>query len=515
MRISITERAATQPVRRRLPAGSPASALALFTSGRTGEDQSGTQREQIGIPEFSHSARVEARDGLIDKLELASDHGFVEWEEDEEVNQFRACLGNSPMPTRGRAETWIHGRLFNVSPNMNHALTVRRKRTSWGTDEVPPPPFSGNLETRKYPPMHGRIRCGLKSKLWLNLAEILNSRLPLFTRCEPPTAEEILYSSRLASDLCRGLDGKTNLMPPELSLRAAVEAQRLALRRIFEGIDSELLRGAEMVTGDPPPSSVSTRYLSPRKIEIHWEFRRERASEYIAAIEPTLRAFHREARERSHGFDQGICGNARTVTIFLGEGEEIRVYAKEADRLRFEAIFSPKKQNGLIEGGYTANSVSEFTEKLDAFRVRAAKRINELLSFLSEWSGETPQQRASSSRFARRWFQSLGFQKPVEQMLELLRINGRITRGRTLNQDGHNVLRSAERKGLIRVFSGVCYPAAVGELATCTGDTLTNEAAVGIESEHTTETQTAPSCFSNPLSISLEQGRPGVPPPPP
>ena len=361
----------------------------------------------------------------------------------------------------------------------------------------------------------GRIRCELKSKLGLSLAEMLNTRLHLFTRCETPTAGEILFSSRLDSSLCRGLDGKANLMPPELSLRAAEEAQRLALQHIFDGIDSELRRGAKMVHGEPPSGSVSTRRLSPRKIEVHWEFRRERASEYIAAIQSTLRAFHREARERTHGFDEGICGNARTVTMFLGRGEAIRVYAKEADRLRFEVEFSTKNQNELIAGGYTADSVSEFTEKLDAFRVRAARRINELLSFVSEWSGETPQQRASSSRFASRWFQCLGFAEPVERVLELLRVNGRITLGRTLDLDGKNVLRRAEKAGLICVAGGLCYPAAVGQLTTCTADTLTSEAAEGIESGHTTETQTAPFCFSNPLSTSLEQGRPGVPPPPP
>ena len=54
------------------------------------------------------------------------------------------------MPTRGRVETRIHSRLFNVSPNMNRALTVRKGENELGNESTAAASIhgkAGNLQT--------------------------------------------------------------------------------------------------------------------------------------------------------------------------------------------------------------------------------------------------------------------------------------------------------------------------------------------------------------------------------
>ena len=420
------------------------------TSRRTEHENTATQRHNDRLPAFSLNNRVNGHTGLLDDMEISANHGYLIGSTDE-ISLFRMYAGASPTVSRPNVSSEMFGKLFNVTPNNGHGrkpLVIRRTPTEWGGLIIPPPPFTGLIHTflgRTRSGEHGHI---IKSFLHLNPSRGINYK-PSLTRSHILRWNHVLFIRRGKGELRFGRDGNDNVIPREYKANAKVLGQYRYLKAVYQGIQSELLRASSATDGLPINGLIHSSDFSMRKVEVYWEFHNRDAISLIASLVPYLKSFHRSSREREHAMDIETGCNAPSVTMFISAGVSIRVYAKTSNRIRFEVIFHPKKQSNIIPGGYCAHDFDEFIEKIDHLKDRAADRINDLLSFLSQWHHETPRDRAGTSRFTAEWYKRLDFSETSVHLLELLRTNDRIVSGPSLSTDEYRQIRKALRKGLL------------------------------------------------------------------
>jgi hypothetical protein len=493
------------------------------TSGHTGGDDNETHKEGISLPPFNLNARVVAETGLLDHLEVSAKHGYVSGSRDE-IDLFRLYAGAAPQDFKTEDTSTRYGKLFKVAPHNGRKglpLAIRKSKTVWGGSPLPAPPFSGTLTTRRIKTGKNEFNedqfiCHISTSLHLNPTRGLNL-CPSLASTNALTWEEAILSRRPEVELTKGLDGKDNVIAGDLLVSADYFEASRYFKAVYAGIESELRRASKAADEFPMLGTIRTEEFSLRRVETYWEFSAPDAVALVKKLAPSLRVYHRHNRDREHGSDFETVGNSPTLTLFLSSGESVRVYAKTANRIRFEVIHSPKKQNGLIPGGYSAPTLKVCVEKLHLLRKKAALRVNQVLTFLSEWANETPQDRASASRYASQWFQRLGFSEASERLLELLRVNGRIVAGQYLPKEESSTLRRAKEKGLVAHDEHACafYPMSFGTVLPISGHSLTDGVSVPTNSGHNTATQTVVSVPNSPTPIRKRSGQVGVPPCPP
>ena len=488
------------------------------TSGRTGGDENGTQNNETSLPAFNLNARVSAKTGLFDHLEVSAKHGSVIGS-CAEIDLFRLYAGAAPQELKANDTSEMYGRLFTVAPENGRKdlpLTIRSIPGVWGGAPLAAPPFSGKLRTKRSEVTKGEFVCYVTTHLHLNPSRGLNL-CPALASKKKITWKEASLSRRTEAELAKGLDGKDNVIPFNLLGPACNSGERRYLEGVYTGIDSELRRASAAADGLPMPGTIRSADFSLRRVEPYHEFYAPDAVALVKKLAPSLRVFHRHNREREHGLDIETVGNSPTITLFLSKGEAVRVYAKTADRIRFEVIYYPKRQNGLIPDGYCAPTLDACMEKLHFLRQKAAVRVNQILAFLSEWADETPQDRASASRFASQWFQRLGFSDASERLLELLRVNGRIVAGRYLPQEERNALRRAKEQKLVFCdeHAHAFYPVSCGTPLPFAEHSLTDFDNSASFPGHKTETQPVASVPKSPTPIRKSKGEIRLPPCPP
>jgi len=184
--------------------------------------------------------------------------------------------------------------------------------------------------------------------------------------------------------------------------------------------------------------------------EAYWEMESSNALQHLERLEPQLRAFHSQCRERTHGLDNSIDSNARTIGLFLSKGEKVNVYAKTDKRVRFEVQMKPKWVRRNVIPCYTFSSSRKFGWLLDALAEQAAKRLNMLRDVVgTSASHPTPLQAARSASFVLRWGDVLGRSAASESVLQLLLELGRLGGGRALSSDERKIVRKAKDKRLL------------------------------------------------------------------
>jgi hypothetical protein len=328
---------------------------------------------------------------------------------------------------------------------------------------------------------------------------------------------EAILDQRPKAELARGLDSNDNVIPDILLEPARKYGTFRYFRAVYGGIESELKRASATLDGLPMPGNIRTENFSLRRVETYWEFSASDAVTLVKKLAPALGVYHKNSRNREHGADFETVGNAPTITLFLSAGESIRVYAKTADRIRFEVIHKPKEQNGLIPGGYSSPTLETCMGKLDTLKQKAALRVNQVLAFLAEWAEETPQDRASESRYASQWFQRLGFSDASECLLELLRINGRIVSGQYLPKELNCMVKRAKEEGLVFYdeHASALYPVKIGTPLPISGHSLTGAAAEHTSLGHNTETHPVVSTPKIPYPTRKRREVNRIPPSPP
>ena len=437
------------------------------SSGHHGEEESVTQEE---IPAFSTQLRVCAENGRIDGIKLGVEFPLLVFDEAEEVNQFWNYLGGPNTESKGTESAAIHSPLFGVAGyEGQRALPLKFRKRSAHFDnpstKINAPMLSGSLSGPRGS-REGVHFCALRSAepLSVNPTRAVNHRKEELLSGRP--WREAIFRGDNGTFL-RGLDGKSNLCPFDLTQADFRAAVRQHLENTVSALNDEVRRawhlgnlfplhnedGTESTSGQ----DVAVKSLSAQQVETYWEFRDADAVARIGRLEEILTAFWKETKTTDHGFQAAYQRNAKTITIYKNSGTSIRIYAKETDRLRIEVIHSPQGSPNLIPR-YSATSVDGLLEVTDTLAERAAMEVNELLEFIDEWSDESPKERANSTEFLSRWFTLMGHGTRSVALLDLLRSSGRIVGGNSLPHSLKGLLRTAVERGLLNGRSSVYRP---------------------------------------------------------
>jgi hypothetical protein len=317
------------------------------------------------IEDYNPSKRVEATNARTDRLGVGMDLGFIEFDSTDDAQAFWFYLGAPPKEHRGTEAAGLFGKLFKATPfggKRRHALKIRKRAIDYDTPEAKllPPLCSAGRFACRWEISNGKIICHLSFASWaplkLNPSRALNHRAPELTALEPSPWEQCIFSKQ--PDLIEtGLDGNDNIVPDGVSQIKYRMATKRYLQCVVEAMLDEINRAYKTATDTPDFQQGSEGSGSPFRcahirlneapvyeLETYWEMRVPSATAFIAKHKQALLAFGHEARGTGvtgYSDAESIVGNSSTLLIRLGKGETVRIYAKTADRVRFEVIHTP------------------------------------------------------------------------------------------------------------------------------------------------------------------------------
>ncbi len=448
------------------------------------------------LQDYTPQTRVSGNTARLDKMKLKINLGFM-ISTPEELEQTRMYLGAAPTHYR-EDSIRLYGLLCRNSPyaGMNNSYSNDIRKTpltingrSWGV-----PLFTGRINLKKsnqeLSDASASIETNPTRAYNLNFERLLSEESWKDKIIAPVERRNALVS----------LDGNNNILHSNTSLASYKRCERLYFESLSNAIVGSL-NDATAFSNGSIHTSFSWKEVALKEIEHYWEFTVDDSLEFLDRLKEPVLAFRRDSRNRIHdeqAVDFNIDKNAKTLTLFLTNGESIKVYAKLSNRIRIEVTHKPPKQNGLIDGGYVAQSNLQFRQKLEALKARAVEKVNTLLEHVELWNENSPQELAKTTHFSCRWFKNLGCSPESENLLSLLKSNGRICGGVGLvTREHRNKLRMAKAKGLVRVINGVFYPSTGEKELTELNSEFTTM-------RHTSETHCVPSELSNPLAIRLE-----------
>jgi hypothetical protein len=256
----------------------------------------------------------------------------------------------------------------------------------------------------------------------------------------------------------RTLDRSSNCLPAWITREQYLAGER----RHFQNVLSELERTCRVAAEMAMLPNVAFRAsdFCLNECEVYFEFHRPNAVETLRGLADSLFRFGDRGTKRKHAprteaNDTETHENGESVKLRLSKTEHLVVYAKTANRLRFEVRFD-KPSSNILEGR-TSPDLTGFLPKIDTLRERAAKRVNEVLAFLNETEDVPQATIASDWRYHREWFKRLGSNQIAFEFYESLRLNGRLF-ARQPSEEEKKTIRKAKAAGLVRFVKGRgCY----------------------------------------------------------
>lgn len=296
------------------------------------------------------------------------------------------------------APTPEYGTIFNRHNGSQRSVTeMSIQGGGRGNTRRPGTPlFSGTLTARREaspdPGLYGTAR-RLSLDLSINPTRfVAHQALPGRDPFVPPSRWAaptfVTRAIPLRTRLEASLDAKDNvLLGQRTQSFGRPDVWPAHLRRYWGGVleclNNEFLRAADradLSLGFHPD-------LNLRTVETYWEFRTPDPTALVCEMEPTLTALGIEASVRSFSYPDGLSqveftGNSRSVTLLLGAGILMRVYAKTTRRVRFEIKHSLRENATPIGGSHTSTDPQALYGWLDMLTADAARRLNNVLTVL-------------------------------------------------------------------------------------------------------------------------------------
>lgn len=394
--------------------------------------------ESEAIPSLDFSRRVCADDARIDKILLKCNLGIAEIGHEDDYPMFRNCLRDT------------EGRVFTTAPDQGagtRPIEIRKSDYTQGGKALPTPLFRGRLKTIK---QQGFVL--LSTELFLNptrairfFPRMTGRKQGVFETAEKPTEP-------------RTLDRKSNCLPASITRRAYRMGEKRHFENVLHRVVLSCSEAAQMV--ELPVWNFNASDFCLKYCEFYFEFHRSDAVETLRSLTKSLFSFGGNAALREHAplteaNEMETSENAESVKLRLSKTEHIVVYAKTAQRLRFEVRFSKPSTN--IVRSCSSPGLRGFFAILDTLRVRAASRINEVFAFLQEASSLPSATIASDWRYQKAWHQRLGWSAVSCDFLQTLRLKGSLfVRQPTIAE--RKLIRKAKTAKLVRfIKQRGCY----------------------------------------------------------
>ncbi len=395
-----------------------------------------------------------------DAITIESNHGLLHGDS-EAVNWYRFYLGKAPsrntsctgqiLSANSCDDIDLHGQVFNKASTDGRSrdLEIRKKATK--RDTIKPPLFNGKVSFS----LSGN-GYKLTPKLELNPTRAVNLQ-------RNHSFDKDTLCQRSETTPIKSLDNNDNVIPFELLDKVKGSSVNEYLNASYDLLQSEFMRALDSQSlSDNPVSFLPKETFNIKRVESYREFRCENSLSLLSRISKTLKQYHKKVHKRTHGVDDERDFVGKSLKLFLDDGTQLIIYAKTLDRIRFEVRHNLTKSY-FLNGGHTAPSRAILFKKLKKIRKEAAKRINSVIAFLSEWAEETPKQRANTATFTRWWYRELDLEDDSCSLLSILMEHGLIISRNYFSNKQKSLLNTATRRGIIFYDSvaGAYYPSAI------------------------------------------------------
>lgn len=291
---------------------------------------------------------------------------------------FKAKVRGTPEAIR-QALRRLAGRGLSGTRDIGVFRTRARAAHSWHVDTVPDRALFQARGTADLSPDGCVLALDLKVQLnptrWLaHQADPVLSRLafvdPRTVLCPDPAV-----TTRLAA---MTLDGGDNLLhtPEQVPGFGSRGEWWPAVVRLYTGKVRQLII-------DTLAPSVSQAVVdradfgSIRKAETQWEFHHPDAVSWVATLRNALNAAD-DASQATRWHGTKGCRNAVTVYLGLTDCIRLKVYAKDANRIRFEIVFSEAARITQINKRLGLSHQDSFCDRLMRLRVEAVKQMSKV-----------------------------------------------------------------------------------------------------------------------------------------
>ncbi len=384
----------------------------------------GASRAFPELDEFNH--QVSAINSRIDKVCLTAHLGYIPANDADDYQSYRYNLFAVPPHICCKAPDSGGGR---------RPIALRKnQKTQFGQNAKPL--FAGYLKTGFFD-----RTINLSCFLALNPTRAV----ALFPHMVAGGTEGVLEPERKPT-LPRTLDKNSNCLPAWITQEIYMRGEILHFENVFHVLRQTCTGGAEMLEVDLPVDSIRVSNLSLKECEIYWEFHCDDAVGKFNAMEPHLRAYTRTALIRDHAPTEANDIGGKSATIRFSKEESLVVYAKTANRLRFEVRY--KEPGTRFVRRRSADNLRGMFGIFTALRQKAAERVNELLSYLRDVVTLLPST-INDWRFHKKWYGNLGHNPASTRLLQQLVRDGNLAIANPTIKEW-KLIRTAKRKKLLR-----------------------------------------------------------------
>jgi hypothetical protein len=208
-----------------------------------------------------------------------------------------------------------------------------------------------------------------------------------------------------------------------------------------------------MTNALPPVHVTAPSFDAVAQAECYWELETNRARTVVALLADRLRAASGQFRLRMHlpsveEIEEGHDQNSNSVTLHLGRGIQFCVYAKTADRVRFEMRYLADVRDNAARSLHGPVNILTI---LEAAREDAARRMTRIRETLAMTLAPTSFDRRHLMDFLRELLYACdGDRDAAEQLMEGLVNFGGVTQTPAGGIAPPEALRRLERRRIIR-----------------------------------------------------------------
>jgi len=423
------------------------------------------------LPLLNFSEHVTASAARQDKIQLTFQHGLAV-DSPGDIARFLEYLG--PLPRNSGQDAETYGRIFN-QPTRGEppfAIQLIRQRQTARPQPYPVPLFEGHLEIEN----PRRDTNALGESVW-EFQTILSINPTRFLRHQELPRRAVLYGEEpvFEYDLFRAETPPDTL--DEYSLQRETDRYyvdnwipdsrfwaRFASQQFWPthlagylcGVEREIQRDIDRAAQNQTVVIVRPdRPFSLSTVETYFEFYWDGPIGMVMALKLVLEEFVNELRADSYPVAQLTherIENSQCLTVQMGVGITLKIYAKTNRRIRFEITH---RLNGdvpyrLNSGRHTFAQMGDIQEALAELAGDAATRLNRVFDFINTSASFSGPQK-SVIQFITEITSACNNAGMASELLELLRWNRSINarRGASVNAVFGNVLEKLVNKNVL------------------------------------------------------------------
>lgn len=409
--------------------------------------------------QFTPNTRVEARNAMIDRMQLMVGH-WVYFGTEPNVKNALSDLRLATVATAAGAEVPLfRGRTVT---NLYRDLPIPFASSGFGGSNYSARPLiAGHMERVSYRNSRSSREVGevvrMVANATLNVTRFIQAQqFRRITRLNRP---------RLVSEFVLAIEPNEDWYQDEFPLvpstnvligdnrKYAHALSRTLSEHFRDNVETadRLLTDALRFGADGHDVEIRRLpHFGLSEIEIYWEFDHHDPIRQVETMAPWLSRLSRElrrSREFVEDYHEHLEGQSLKIELRLGHSKRLRVYSKTNRRVRMEVILEAGAISAIC-GARTSTNLEEASGWLERLVADAARELNEVLEGAPGEIREVPQR--TPVELVSRLFEAVGDEQVARAMLSTLIAYGRFAPG--LNDALADARDAMSRRGLIQTL---------------------------------------------------------------